>query len=130
MSTTEERLAKIEAQLKKLHRLCNKIHTHQVDPDGEKAAERSKKSWFNQPQKLSDELKSFLKVSKDTQLSSSEVTKLISAYVRENNLKNPDKKTEILLDSKLKKLLKPPKDAVITHLNIQKYIQQHYVKDE
>ena len=124
------RLTKFEAQLKKLYRLCNKIRTHQLDPTGEKAAERSKNSWFNKPQKVTTELSSFLKLPKNETISSSEVTKLLSAYVREKNLKNPDNKSEILLDTKLKKLLQPEKNAVITHLNIQKYISKHYVKDE
>jgi chromatin remodeling complex protein RSC6 len=126
----EVRLTKLEAQLKKLYRLCNKIRTHQLDPTGEKAAERSKNSWFNKPQKVTSELSSFLKLPKNDTISSSEVTKLLSAYVREKNLKNPDNKSEILLDTKLKKLLQPEKNAVITHLNIQKYISKHYVKDE
>lgn len=126
----EIRLTKLEAQLKKLYRLCNKIRTHQLDPTGEKAAERSKNSWFNKPQKITNELATFLKLPKDDTISSSEVTKLLSSYVREKNLKNPDNKSQILLDSKLKKLLQPEKDAVITHLNIQKYISKHYVKEQ
>ena len=127
---SEERIQNLEAQIKKLYRLCNKIRTHQLDPTGEKAAERSKNSWFNKPQKITSELASFLSIPKDELISSSEVTKRISAYVRDNELKNPENKTQILLDKKLKKLLNPPKDAVITHLNIQKYISKHYVKDE
>ena len=126
----ELRLNKLDTQLKKLYRLCNKIRTHQTDPTGEKAAERSKNSWFNKPQKITPELASFLKLPKEDTISSSEVTKLLSTYVREKNLKNPDNKSQILLDTKLRKLLQPEKDAVITHLNIQKYISKHYVKEQ
>ena len=126
----ETRLTKLDAQLKKLYRLTNKVRNHQLDPTGEKAAERSKNSWFNKPQKVTPELATFLKLPKTGTISSSEVNKLLSAYVREKNLKNPDNKSQILLDPKLKKLLQPEKDAVITHLNIQKYISKHYVKEQ
>ena len=126
----ELRFTKLETQLKKLYRLTNKIRTHQLDPTGEKAAERSKNSWFNKPQKITPELSTFLKLPKEETISSSEVTKLLSAYVREKNLKNPENKSQILLDTKLKKLLQPEKDAIITHLNIQKYISKHYVKEQ
>ena len=127
---TDERLNKLDAQLKKLYRLCNKIRSHQTDPTGEKAAERSKNSGFNKPQTITPELASFLGKKKGEQISRSEVTKLISAYVRDNNLKDPEKKSQINLDKKLNKLLKPEKNDVITHLNIQKYLSQHYIKED
>ena len=127
---TDTRIEKLEAQLKKLYRLCNKIRNHQLDPTGEKAAERSKNSGFNKPQSITKDLATFLGIPKDEQISRSEVTKRISAYVRENNLKDTEKKSQINLDKKLTKLLKPEKNDIITHLNIQKYLSQHYIKQD
>ena len=126
----EARFDKIDAQIKKLYRLCNKIRTHQVDPDGKIAEERSKNSWFNKPQKVSPKLAKFLKIAETEEISRSEVSKRFGAYVKEKNLKNPENKSEILLDKTLKTLLSPEKDATVTHLNITKYINKHYVKDE
>ena len=126
----DARFDKLEAQLKRIFRLCNKVRAHQLDPTGEKAAERSKNSGFNKPQTVTSDLAKFLKLKKDEQISRSEVTKRISTYIKEHNLKNPEKKSQILLDKKLSQLLKPGKDDIITHLNIQKYLSQHYVKND
>ena len=125
-----QRCDAIDAQLKKLFRLCNKIRSHQLDPTGEKAAERSKNSGFNKPLSVTKEYAAFLGINQKTdKISRSEGTKALSAYIREHELKDPENKSVINLDKKLTALLLPEKGDVITHLNIQKYITKHYIKD-
>ena len=57
------------------------------------------------------------------------ITKGIYAYVKENELQNPENKRYILLDSekglKLKELLREP-DQPLTFFNIQRYLKVHY----
>jgi chromatin remodeling complex protein RSC6 len=58
------------------------------------------------------------------------VTKRVSAYANENNLKHPENGRVIVLDDKLKALLSPPEGQEITFMNIQKYLSPHYIKEE
>jgi hypothetical protein len=51
---------------------------------------------------------------------------MINAYVTEKGLKNGQ---HISLDATLKSLLNPPEGVQITFLNIQKYINPHYIKE-
>jgi hypothetical protein len=55
------------------------------------------------------------------------VTKRINEYVTLNNLKAGQ---VINLDATLKDLLTPPEGINVTFLNIQKYINHHYIKAE
>jgi chromatin remodeling complex protein RSC6 len=49
-------------------------------------------------------------------------------YIDDNNLKNPEKKTIIIPDEKLMKLLGDEcKDVNLTHFTIQKYINKHFI---
>jgi hypothetical protein len=54
------------------------------------------------------------------------VTGRINTYVTEKGLKAGQ---NITLDATLQDLLQPPEGTQITFLNIQKYINPHYIKD-
>ena len=122
----EARFDAIDAQLKKLYRLCNKTRTHQLDPTGEKAAERSANCHFKKPQSITPELTKFLGLSKTDLISRHEFDKRIREYITENNLKDPEDNTKIILDKKLTQLFKPEVgDENPGHLSISKYYSQH-----
>jgi len=127
MSTMEQEIAEIKSELKSIARMCRRIRAHQEDPDGTKKAERSKNNGFNRPQKISEKLAAFLGTG-DEMISRSEVTKRVTAYIREKGLKHPDNGRIILMDDALRNLLQPPADLELTFLNIQKYLTPHYVK--
>jgi chromatin remodeling complex protein RSC6 len=55
------------------------------------------------------------------------VTKFITKYVSDNNLKN---KHDINADAKLLKLLRLNKEDKLTYFNLQKYLNVHYLKTE
>jgi upstream activation factor subunit UAF30 len=97
------------------------------DPSGEKAKARSTTNGFNKPLDISEELRKFLKMAAGEQISRSQVTKKMNEYVTEKGLKNGQ---NINLDASLKSLLDPPADVQVTFLNIQKYINKHYIKVE
>ena len=121
-------LSALRNEVKALTKLVRKIRSHQEDPDGEKASQRSKNNGFNREVQVDDTLRTFLGLGEDEMISRSEVTKRINAYVKENNLKHPDNGRVIILDEKLKTLLSPPDDVQVTFLNLQKYLSPHYVK--
>ena len=77
---------------------------------------------FARPTKLSAELCDFLGVSRDTEIARTEVTKLMTNYIKEKNLQNPANRREINMDQKLSKLLNPPDGVTVTFFTLQKYM--------
>lgn len=120
-------LESLESAIKALHREMRKIRQHLEDPTGEKAKARTENNSFRRPLKVSEKLRAFLQLQPDEMISRSEVTKRVNIYAAEHNLKNGQK---ITLDAALKDLLNPPDGIDITYLNIQRYMKEHYIKEE
>jgi len=113
-------------ELKALRKDIRKIRQHFEDPTGEKQAARSQNNGFNKPLNVTDKLRAFLGLAADEKISRSQVTARINTYVTEKGLKAGQ---NISLDATLKDLLQPPEGVQITFLNIQKYINPHYIKE-
>jgi chromatin remodeling complex protein RSC6 len=62
-----------------------------------------------------------------SQESRSNVTKFITTYVKEKNLKN---KHDITADAALLKLLNLTAEDKLTYFNLQKYLNVHYLKKD
>ncbi len=121
-------LAAIRSENKQIIKLLRKLKSVQDDPDGIKAKERASKNGFSKPLEVSEKLRMFLALGDDEKISRSEVTKRVSAYVKEQGLKHPENGRVIVLDEKLTTLLSPPVGEQITFLNIQRYLSPHYIK--
>jgi chromatin remodeling complex protein RSC6 len=80
---------------------------------------------FTKPVKISDELSSFLGLTKGTEISRSAVTKAIIDYARSRNLMD---KQAIKADASLRKLLSVTEADNLTILNLQKFVNRHYIK--
>tara|TARA_R110002153_G_scaffold125327_4_gene272328 strand:- start:919 stop:1389 length:471 start_codon:yes stop_codon:yes gene_type:complete len=128
MDSILSELTALRSEMKALAKIVRKVRVHQEDPDGEKAKARSVNNGFNRKQDVSPKLREFLSLPDGELISRSEVTKFITAYVKEQGLKHPDNGRVIIMDDKLTKLLEPPADIQITFLNIQKFLSPHYVK--
>lgn len=129
MATLESIQAQLQAMekvLKSLQRSVHKVQQRLDDPTGEKAKSRSENNSFKKPQKVSDQLRAFLKLGDGEMISRSDVTKRVFAYAKENGLNNGK---IINLDANLKDLLKPADGQDVTVTNLQKYINHHYIKD-
>ena len=100
--TVESQLAAIRAENKAIVKLLRKIKAKQDDPDGSKASERASKNGFSKPLDVTEPLRAFLGLAAGEKISRSEVTKRVSAYANENNLKHPENGRVIVLDDKLK----------------------------
>lgn len=87
-----------------------------------------KKNGFAAPKPISNELANFLNIPHDTFISRTEVTKYITKYIKENNLQNPDDKTQIIPDNKLNNILNITSDDKITFFTIQKYLNVHFIQ--
>jgi upstream activation factor subunit UAF30 len=131
--STESILAEITAirnDIKSLAKIVRKIRATQEDPTGEKTASRAKNNGFNREQKISEDLRKFLGLPEGQLVSRSQVTRAVNKYVKDNGLKHPDNGRVLILDQKLKDLLKPPEGVQVTYLNLQKYLSPHYSKVE
>ena len=118
-------LASLRDEIKALRKDLRKVKQHIEDPSGEKAKARSLNNGFRKPQNVSPELKAFLSMGPEDRISRADVTKRINEYVTAKGLK---KGQHILLDDQLRSLLNPP-DVQLTFLNIQRYINPHYIKE-
>lgn len=129
MATIETLHTAIEAlakELRTLHKDVRKIRQHFEDPTGEKKEARAKNNGFNKPQKVTPELKAFLGLGPDEMISRSQVSNFVNKYLETHGLKEGQK---IKMDETLKSLLDVPADIQLTFLNIQRYMNKHYVKE-
>jgi len=126
MATETVTLETLAKELKAVRKDLRRIRQHFEDPTGEKQAARAQNNGFNKPLNVTDKLRAFLGLAADEKVSRSQVTSRINAYVTEKGLKSGQ---NISLDAALKDLLNPPEGVQVTFLNIQKYINPHYIKE-
>ena len=77
---------------------------------------------------LSDELASFMGLPAKSQRSQTDVTKFVSAYVKEHSCFDPTFKRRIVPDTKLTKLLRVKDGQEVTYLNLQSFLKVHFLK--
>ena len=87
-----------------------------------------KPSGFVKPARISDELAAFLGKESGTEMSRTDVSKEINAYIVAHKLKNEKNGRIIHTDAKLTKLLKVQKDDELTFFNLQRYMKPHFAK--
>ena len=117
--------------LKTHQKVFNKMQKQTKKVERKRAAARKTLSGFAKPSKISDELCDFLKVAHGTEMSRTDVTRAINAYIRSNNLNDPVKKRQIIPDAVLSKLLNyvsGPEVEDLTYFNLQKYTKHHFIK--
>lgn len=99
------------------------------------------RSGLSIPITISDDLTNLLKLDNNTS-SRAEITSLISKYIKEHDLKNPNKENKkyISPNKEFKKILKQKDESGelidldedildnLTYMNYQKYIQHHFTK--
>ena len=85
-------------------------------------------SGFVKPAAITPELAKFLGVEQGVKMARTDVTKMITSYVKQHNLQSPDNGRRILPDTKLKNLLNVSDKEEVTYFNLQKYMKHHFVK--
>ncbi len=85
-------------------------------------------SGFVKPASISPELAKFLGVEPGVKMARTDVTKMITSYVKEHNLQASDNGRRIIPDAKLKALLNVTDKEEVTYFNLQKYMKHHFVK--
>lgn len=95
-----------------------------LNPDGTKRGP----SGFAKPTLISNELCSFLGQPEGTEMARTEVTKALTAYIKEHKLQDANNKRNIIPDAKLAGLLKTKPEDELTYFNLQKYMKIHFPK--
>lgn len=135
--TVLEKLVAFSADLKEVIsqvKVLQKEHVKLVKSSSKKTKKTSAGaqrtlSGFAKPSLLSDELCSFMGVTKGTSMARTEVTRMINEYIKKNNLQDSSDKRHIIPDEKLKKILNLGADDKLTYFNLQKYMKHHFTKE-
>jgi hypothetical protein len=115
---------RLEKKAAKVQKLADKRRRRKAPVEGEEG-KPARVSIFQIPTDISPALCAFMGRPADSQESRSNVTKFITTYVKEKNLKN---KHDITADAALLKLLNLTKEDKLTYFNLQKYLNVHYLK--
>ena len=118
-------LKRVEKRVARLQKEADKRRRRVKKPVEGEAVVPRKPSIFELPTPLSNALCSFLGRASGSLESRSNITKAITTYVKEKNLK--DKHT-IKPDAKLTALLGVKDGEVLTYFNLQRYLNPHYLK--
>tara|TARA_B100000941_G_scaffold161733_2_gene115186 strand:- start:85 stop:693 length:609 start_codon:yes stop_codon:yes gene_type:complete len=113
----------LEKQVLKEARTMDKANAKRNRNKGSRAP-----SGFVKPAAISKDLAKFLSVPEDTKMARTDVTKLITAYVKDHNLQDSTNGRKIVPDAKLKALLNVKSSDEVTYFNLQKYMKPHFVK--
>ncbi len=113
----------LEKQVLKEARSMDKVNAKRNKNKGSRAP-----SGFVKPAAISKELAKFLGKPEDTLMSRTDVTKFITAYVKEHKLQDTKNGRRIVPDAKLKALLNVKGSDEVTYFNLQKYMKSHFVK--
>tara|TARA_Y100000389_G_scaffold82024_1_gene78631 strand:+ start:2359 stop:2991 length:633 start_codon:yes stop_codon:yes gene_type:complete len=113
----------LEKQILKEAKTMDKVNAKRNKNKGSRAP-----SGFVKPAMISKELAAFLDVPPETMMARTDVTKMITKYVKTHQLQAQDNGRKILPDEKLKKLLNVGKGDEVTYFNLQKYMKPHFIK--
>jgi len=83
---------------------------------------------FTKPVEISSELRKFLKQEGD--ISRTEVTQKMYAYIKDKKLQNPEMKRQFVIDKPLAKLFKVDEKTSMEYFKLQTHMKQHYPKTE
>lgn len=115
----------LEKAVLKEARSMDKINAKRKKSKGSRAP-----SGFVKPTSISKDLAKFLGVAEDTKMARTDVTKMITAYVKDHKLQAPNNGRKILPDKKLMALLNCKSSDEVTYFNLQKYMKPHFIKSE
>ena len=117
---------RLEKKAAKVQKLADKRRRRKAPVEGEEG-KPARVSIFQVPTDISPDLCAFMGRPAGSQESRSNVTKFITTYVKEKNLKN---KHDITADAALLKLLNLTKEDKLTYFNLQKFLNVHYLKKD
>lgn len=136
LDTIVEKMVALQALVKEVQALVKghvkvygKLQKVAEKAQRKKAAARKAPSGFTKPTKISPELATFLKVPATELLARTEVTKRVTAYIKEHKLYDEKNKRRILPNAALKKLLNVKDGEEVSYFTLQRYMAVHFPKN-
>ena len=131
-------LNSLQQQVKTLEKSVNKElkGIKKVAEKAEKAKPKKPRapSGFAKPTKVTKELCDFMNRPEGSEIARTEVTKILSEYIKTNKLQeqNENSKNKIVPDDKLRSLLgiSTEESTNLTFFNIQKYMNKHFISSK
>jgi chromatin remodeling complex protein RSC6 len=121
-------LKETQTLLKALSKEYDRMKKSVEKTERKRANARTNPNGFAKPAKITDEMHEFLGVPKGTEISRTDVTRRVNAYIKEHNLYNPTNKRIILPDDKLRKILGVKADQEVTFFNLQRFLSASFIK--
>ncbi len=121
-------LKETQTLLKALSKEYERMKKTVEKTERKRANARTNPNGFAKPAKITDEMHEFLSIPKGTEISRTDVTRRINAYIKEHNLYKPENKRIILPDDKLRKILGAKSDEEVTFFNLQRFLSRSFVK--
>ena len=119
----------LQSQIKLLEKTVNKeFKVLRKVANKSKNKGNRKPSGFAKSSKISDNLCLFMNKPHGTEMARTEVTKFIISYIKDKGLQQQDNKKFIKPDNSLRELLGVGQEDVVTYFNIQKFMNQHFIK--
>lgn len=116
---------KLLKNIKNNFKEISKIHKYEVKMY--KIKKKSKTlSGFNKPVKIPETIKQLLKITDDTKLPRTQITKLIYEYIRQNNLQSETDKRTIIPNKDLQDIFGLEKNEQLSFYNIQSHLKKIY----
>lgn len=122
-------ISMLQNQVRALEKTVKKqVKTYQKQVAKNKNKGNRKPSGFATPMKISDELCTFMKKPKGSEMARTEVTQYIIKYIKENDLQWEMNRKIIKPDVLLGKLLGTEKTDEVTYFNLQRFMNRHFIK--
>lgn len=117
-----------QSALKVLSKEYEKMKKTVSKSERKRANARTNPNGFAKPALITDALCDFLSVPKGTEMSRTDVTRKINAYIKEHNLNKPENKRIILPDEKLRKILNVKPTEEVSFFSLQRFLSPLFVK--
>jgi len=113
----------VEKELKKKMKAYDKMQNSKPKKGNRKP------SGFAEPVRVSKELCTFMKLNMEDKVARTEVTKYLSSYIKEHNLKSPDDGRVIVPNTELGNLLGAKEEEIITYFSLQRFMNKHFLSN-
>lgn len=117
-----------QAALKTLSKDYARMQKVLTKSERKKANARVNPNGFAKPTPITDALSEFLGVPKGSEMSRTDVTRKVNAYIKEHNLNKPENKRFIVPDAKLCKLFNVKATEEVSFFNLQRYLSPLFIK--
>jgi len=128
LNSMQQQLKNVEKSVKKELKAVKKV-VAEKKPKSKRAP-----SGFAKPTKVTKELCDFMNRPEGSEIARTEVTKILSDYIKSNNLQEQteNSKNKIVPDDKLATLLgiSSEESLNLTFFNIQKYMNKHFISSK